>query len=93
MQHYGSLSTGLFIFICMYICVYTYIYMSVSFLADKFFLRDQIFLSYCVDEREVTESVFSLNNFKKFCLFIFLAVLGLCCHVWVFSSCSEQGLF
>ena len=25
-------------------------------------------------------------------LFLFLAVLGLCCFVWAFSSCSEQGL-
>ena len=24
--------------------------------------------------------------------FLFLAVLGLCCCVWAFSSCSEQGL-
>ena len=23
---------------------------------------------------------------------LFLAVLGLCCCVWAFSSCSEQGL-
>ena len=31
--------------------------------------------------------------FKKINLFIlFLAALGLRCCVWVFSSCSEQGL-
>ena len=32
--------------------------MSVSSLADEFFLRDHIFLSYCVDERKVVEPVF-----------------------------------
>ena len=52
----------IYLYVCVCVCVCIYIYMSVSFLADKFFLRDQIFLSYCVDEREVTESVFSLNN-------------------------------
>ena len=25
-------------------------------------------------------------------LFLFLAVLGLCCCVWAFSSCGQQGL-
>ena len=32
--------------------------------------------------------------FNKFILFIylFMAVLGLHCCVWAFSSCSEQGL-
>ena len=25
-------------------------------------------------------------------LFLFLAALGLCCFVWAFSSCGEQGL-
>ena len=51
-----------FIYLCVCIYVYMYIhiyiYMSVSFLADKFFLRDQIFLSYCVDEREVRVCLF-----------------------------------
>ena len=27
-----------------------------------------------------------------FILFLSLAVLGLRCHVWAFSSCGEQGL-
>ena len=25
-------------------------------------------------------------------IYLFLAALGLCCYVWAFSSCSEQGL-
>ena len=31
-----------------------------------------------------------LNDFTY--LFLFLAVLGLCCCVWAFSSCSQRGL-
>ena len=31
------------------------------------------------------------SPFKK-CLFLFLAVLGLCCCLWAFSSCREWGL-
>ena len=35
--------------------------------------------------------LFSLiNSFLKFCLF--LAVLGLRCFAWAFSSCGERGL-
>ena len=31
---------------------------------------------------------------KKINLFnLFLAVLGLCCCAWAFSSCGERGLF
>ena len=31
--------------------------------------------------------------FKKFVFILFfLAVLGLCCHMWAFSSCGEPGL-
>ena len=30
--------------------------------------------------------------FLKINLVLFLAVLGFCCCVWAFSSCSEQGL-
>ena len=29
--------------------------------------------------------------FNKF-IYLFLAVLGLCCCTWAFSSCGEQGL-
>ena len=25
-------------------------------------------------------------------IYLFLAALGLCCYVWAFSSCGEQGL-
>ena len=32
------------------------------------------------------------NIYFKFHLFLFLAVLGLRCCAWAFSSCSEQGL-
>ena len=28
---------------------------------------------------------------KKF-IYLFLAALGLCCCMWAFSSCGEQGL-
>ena len=38
----------------------------------------------------------NINFFKKINLFIhlflFLAVLGLCCYALAFSSCSERGL-
>ena len=30
--------------------------------------------------------------FKKFIIYLFLAVLGLCCCTWAFSSCSDWGL-
>ena len=30
--------------------------------------------------------------FKKNDVYLFLAVLGLCCSVWAFSSCNKQGL-
>ena len=30
--------------------------------------------------------------FKDLIFYLFLAVLGLCCCVWAFSSCGEQGL-
>ena len=41
--------------------------------------------------------IFSVINLFKFLkkftyLYLFLAVLGLCCCVWAFSSCSKQGL-
>ena len=33
-------------------------------------------------------------SFKKinYFIYLFLAALGLCCCMWAFSSCSEQGL-
>ena len=35
----------------------------------------------------------SLNFFFLiFFLNLFLALLGLCCYAWAFSSCSERGL-
>ena len=39
-------------------------------------------------------SVFLKKGFFLFCLFVylFLAVLGLCCSEWNFSSCSDRGL-
>ena len=33
----------------------------------------------------------AFNTFFK-CVYLFLAVLGLHCSLWVFSSCSEWGL-
>ena len=33
-------------------------------------------------------SIFFLNKF----IYLFLAVLGLCCCAWAFSSCGERGL-
>ena len=32
-----------------------------------------------------------LNKFIYF-IYLFLAVLGLCCCAWAFSSCGERGL-
>ena len=29
---------------------------------------------------------------KVFVLFIYFTTLGLCCCIWAFSGCSEQGL-
>ena len=39
-------------------------------------------------------SVFLKKGFFLFCLFVylFLAVLGLCCSEWNFSSCRDRGL-
>ena len=37
------------------------------------------------------EWLFFLNKFIYF-IYLFLAVLGLCCCVWTFSSCGERGL-
>ena len=31
-------------------------------------------------------------NIYKFIYYLFLAVLGLCCCAWAFSSCGERGL-
>ena len=47
---------------------------------------DFSFLQYCLF------TFFFLNKFIYFILFLFLAVLGLRCCTWAFSSCSEQGL-
>ena len=33
-----------------------------------------------------------LNKFIYLLINLFLAVLGLCCCAWAFSSCGEQGL-
>ena len=30
-------------------------------------------------------------HFFLFLIYLFLAVLGLCCCVWAFFSCGEQG--
>ena len=32
------------------------------------------------------------NRFMYVCMYAFMAVLGLRCCVWAFSSCSERGL-
>ena len=36
---------------------------------------------------------FNLKKIINLFIYLFLAVLGLCCCAWAFSSCSEQGLF
>ena len=41
---------------------------------------------------EIMDCFTYLFYFKIFNLFLFLAVLGLCCCVWAFSSCGECGL-
>ena len=40
---------------------------------------------------EILTCIFKKDLFVFACLF--LAVLGLRCCMWTFSSCSEQGLF
>ena len=35
---------------------------------------------------------FSFFFLRVLFIFIYLAVLGLCCCIWAISSCSEQGL-
>ena len=35
---------------------------------------------------------FAFQNFFNIFMYLFLAVLGLYCCTWTFSSCGEQGL-
>ena len=39
-----------------------------------------------------TTQSFFFNFLKIYLFYLFLAVLGLRCRAWAFSSCSEQGL-
>ena len=39
-----------------------------------------------------TQQVLFCSFLKKILLYLFLAVLGLCCYALAFSSCSEWGL-
>ena len=41
---------------------------------------------------DICSITFFLKKFYLFYLFLFLAVLGLRCCVWAFSSCGEWGL-
>ena len=34
-----------------------------------------------------------MKFFKILFIYLFFAVLGLCCYAWAFSSCSVRGLF
>ena len=43
-----------------------------------------------IDKNKLLSLIY-INFFKKF-IYLFLAVLGLRCHVQAFSSCGEQGL-
>ena len=40
----------------------------------------------------LAKAFFLMYAYHFFFIYLFLAVLGLCCCVWAFSSCSEQGL-
>ena len=60
-------------------------YTSILELSDTNYLK--IMLYY------IQRNVFFLNfQFLKIFWNLFLAVLGLCCCAWAFSSCSERGL-
>ena len=50
-----------------------------------------------INPRSLAIVIISINPILAywfFCLFVFLflAVLGLCCCAWAFSSCGERGL-
>ena len=49
-----------------------------------------------VSSNQVLFLFFSFLNMSflknEFIYYLFLATLGLCCCVWAFSSCGEQGL-
>ena len=40
-----------------------------------------------------TAIIYFLKFFVLIYVFLFLAVLGLCCYAQAFSSCGERGLF
>ena len=56
----------------------------------------QIFNNFYI--RDPFDLNIHVKNQKRSCFFLFLmyllflAVLGLCCCTWAFSSCSDQGL-
>ena len=47
---------------------------------------------YFFDLRFDLRFFFFLRNGNLFIYLFFLAALGLCCCLWAFSSCGEQGL-
>ena len=42
--------------------------------------------------RENAKYTFFLSFLKIYLFYLFLAVFGLCCCAWAFSSCGERGL-
>ena len=50
------------------------------------------YLFILIEVKFIAHKVYHFNSFKNFFYFLFLAVLGLRCCVWAFSSCGERGL-
>ena len=57
----------------------------------RFGTRSQNILGYILEVRDILS--YLVSEFIYFCSFIylFLALLGLCCRVQAFSSCSSRG--
>ena len=64
------------------VCIYSVFLCSVFVYLSSLYLRANYIISYFL---------YFFKNIFYYC-FLFLAVQGLCCHAWAFSSCGEQGL-
>ena len=40
----------------------------------------------------LSSQIYNLKVFKNCFIYLFLALLGLCCYIWAFYSCGEWGL-
>ena len=57
------------------------------------FQKDIVFLDFELYKHKITQnSLYDLFLLLKKIIYLFLAVLGLRCCVWAFSSCGERGL-